>query len=166
MTHPQKIKLKLNMDKIKKSNEAELTSYTFSLLKESADVIKSKNPTSLLFYVKTGKKYWVIGDQEGIINMHLLNGTYFKETPTNLGEIKTLERFGQTLVFSTVSSVGVLSPTSLEVASLCHNLGKVHDICIDTMSSSSYVYALTNERILALDTKHQQNNENFCKSNF
>ena len=154
-----------HMDKLKK-NETDSGKLNFHITKESFDVLHTNRPSSILYYVKTGKKYWIIGDEEGVIHVHLMNGTLYKQINTNLGSITSLDRFGQNLVFSTNNSVGLLSPVSFEISQICLDLNTVKDICIDTFSSSSYVYALTSESLVVLDTKYQQANDNYCKGNF
>lgn len=156
--------LNFEMDKSKVSNETESKLY-YKFYQESESDLHTPYPTSLLHYVKTGKKFWIIGDQSGTISLHLFNGTYSKSNSINFGSIISLERFGQTLVFASESIVGVINPNTLETLTLCSNLGKIHDICIDTLSSSSIVYALANNSIIALDTKYAMGNEVFCKGN-
>ena len=152
----------VHMDKLK-GNETSTSQIVFEIRLESSDIIHSTAPTSLIYYVKTGKKYWAVGDSAGVLSMHLLNGTLFKQTEIGFGAINSLERFGQTLVFNTNNSVGTINPVTLELQQICAGLSKVEDICIDTVSSSSYVYAISDNQLLMLDTRHQQGNENFCK---
>lgn len=147
----------------KKKNDSELGAMQFELRLVSNDEIVANGPTALIYYVKTGKKYWVLGDSAGVLSMHLMNGTLFKQTEIGFGGINSLERFGQTLVFSTHMSVGVIHPVTLELQQMCGGLIEVHDICIDTMSSSALVYALSDEKLVMLDTKHQEGNESICK---
>lgn len=151
------------MDKNKKLSDKDPASISFTIVKENTDVLHTTNPTALLYYVKTGKKFWVIGDNDGTLFMHMLNGTMTKHTHSNLGKITSLERFGQTLIFSTNTSVGVINPNTLEIMTVCHEVRNILDTCIDTMSSTSFVYAITSEQVIAMDTKYNSNNENFCK---
>jgi hypothetical protein len=154
--------LKLDMDKPRATAGVE-SSVSFNLTTEKSTEIPTLHPTSLIHYVKTGKKFWVLGDKEGLINLYLLNGTLSKQSSNKGGPITSLERFGQTIVFSSDSTIGVLNANTLETNTICGDLGRVHDICIDTMSSSSIVYALVNDSLFALDTKYSLGNEVFCK---
>lgn len=154
--------LNFEMDKSKQANETESKLY-YKFYEESEGELHSSQPTALLHYVKTGKKFWIVGDRDGSISLHLFNGTFSKTNSGNFGGIVALERFGQTLVFASDSVVGVINPNTLEILTLCSNIGKIHDICIDTLSSSSIVYALANNSIVALDTKYAMGNEVFCK---
>ena len=152
------------MEKIKKT-ETDPGRMHYELIKESSTQIKSNTTTTLMYYVKTGNKYWLIGDLLGNINMHLFNGTFFKEIDLSLGKITSMDRFGQTLVFSTSTSVGVINPIAFELQKACTNLFSVTDICIDTINSSSYVYVLAANKLLVLDTKNSEENDASCKGN-
>lgn len=152
----------LHMEKLRK-NETDPGKVIFRIAKESYDDIVTPYPTSIIYYVKTGKKYWVIGDAYSELSVHLFNSTLYKHINLNLGPITSLERFGQTLVFGTNTSIGVVNPTTLELQQVCLDVGNVKDLCIDTMSSSAYVYALTSDSLVALDTKFQHGTENYCK---
>ena len=152
------------MEKMKKTDN-DSSKMHYELTKESSVQLPSDSPTTLIHYVKTGKKFWVIGDSLGNLSMHLINGTFSKLSELNLGPINSLDRFGQTLVFSTPTSVGLINSGTLEFQQACTGLSSITDICIDTMSSSSIVYALTDNKVLVIDTKHTQGSENFCKGN-
>lgn len=152
----------LEMDKPRAVNSTEAP-VKFNLTLQSSSPIPTTHPTSLIHYVKTGKKFWVIGDNDGFINLYLLNGTLSKQSSNKGGPVINLERFGQTLIFASNSVVGVINPNTLETTTICADLGKIHDVCIDTLSSSSIVYALANDSLFALDTKHSVGNDLFCK---
>ena len=153
-----------SIEKVKKHKEADPNSaQTFRIVPESSDRLLCENPTSVTFYSKTGKKFWIVGDEAGDLNFHLFNGTFFKKTETKLGKITALEKYGQTLVFSTETSVGVINPSTLEILTVCNEIGHVYDICIDSLSSLSYVFALTADKLFVLDTKYSLNKETFCK---
>lgn len=154
--------LNFEMDKSKLSNQTD-SKLVYKLWEESAGDLFSNQPAALLHYVKTGKKFWVVGDRDGTLSLHLFNGTLSKYNQSKFGGIVALERFGQTLVFASESVVGVVNPNTLEILTVCSNIGKIHDISIDTLSSSSIVYALANSSIVALDTKYTMGNEVFCK---
>jgi len=154
--------LNFEIDKSKLNNPTD-SQQIYKLKEESVADLISSQPSALLHYVKSNKKYWVVGDRDGTISLHLFNGNLSKSNQSKFGGIVALERLDKTLVFASESVVGVVNPNTLEISAVCSNIGKIHDICIDTLSSSSTVYALANSSIIALDTKYTMANEVFCK---
>lgn len=50
--------------------------------------------TVMLFYIKSGKKFWVIGDSLGGVSLHMFNGTFVSRGLASKGSISSLDRFG------------------------------------------------------------------------
>lgn len=149
-----------------KNNQTDVGTLVFNITKESSDVLFTSSPTSLIFYVKSGKKHWIVGDSEGKLSMHLMNGTFVKQENLNFGKITAIERFGQTIISSTENSVIAVNQNTLKSDIVCNDIGQIKDFCIDTASNLAYVYALTSNKITVLDTRHQKGNDIFCSGNY
>ena len=119
--------------------------------------------TSILFYIKSGKKYWVIGDSHGGVSMHMFNGTFVNRGLTNKGHVNSLDRFGQSLIFATDKNVGVFDLNAMETQTICDgSTSKINSVLIDQTRSSNIVYgAMDNGDIIVFDTRHENSR---CKA--
>jgi hypothetical protein len=132
---------------------------------------KDVEATAVLFYVRSGVKYWMVGDSKGGISLHHFNGTFLKRGETGKAPITALDRFGQHVVFAGGNTIGTFQPLAMQVLQVCEEVGyrqhtaPVTDVLIDVSTSTSVVFATyANGDILAFDTRHPVNNEYICRT--
>jgi len=159
------------MDRLRKNSTNTIHHYgvqsqkvNMTIFLESKDRIHHP-ATSLLYYVKSGKKFWVVGDQEGGISLHMLNGTAIKRGEVTKGKVTSLDRFGQMLAFSTEQGVGVVNTNTMNLQQYCEGASSpINYIAIDTSTSTSIVYAVQdNNDIVVFDTRYSHGNDYICK---
>lgn len=79
-------------------------------------------PTAVILYVKSGMKYWIIGDSKGGISIHHYNGTFYRRENVEKGAIRAFDRFGPILAFAAGGSVGLFSLQTLQTTLLCDSV--------------------------------------------
>lgn len=126
----------------------------------------SVNATSLIFYVRSGTKYWLIGDSAGGISLHHFNGTFLKRGLASAAPITALDRFGQYVVFAAGNSIGTFQMPAMFTQLTCEeHVTRVTDVLIDLSTSTSIVFAaFGNGDVLAYDTRHVIEGETVCKT--
>jgi hypothetical protein len=117
---------------------------------------KDADITSILFYIRAGRKHWVVGDSQGLISLLDFNGTVIGTGETYRGQINSFDRFGQSLTFATDHNVGIFDLNTMEVAQVCEgSTSKFTDVVIDATRSSNIVYAsMENGDVLVYDTRY------------
>ena len=122
--------------------------------------------TSLIFYVRSGTKYWLVGDSAGGISLHHFNGTFLKRGQAAESPVRALDRFGQYVVFGAGSTVGTFQVPAMQTQLLCEEyIAPCTSVMIDLSTSTSIVFAsFENGDVLAYDTRHSVNNEVLCKT--
>ncbi|CAG9318363.1 unnamed protein product [Blepharisma stoltei] len=139
----------------------------FNITKENEDDLYAGiNASSMIYYVKTGKKSWVIGDEKGGLSIHSFNGTFLKRVETGFGEILSMDRFGHHLVFGCSNGIGLINSGSFEIHHFCESAkstlvpNKITGVVIDTSVSTSIVYGATEKNeIIILDTRPNEESE-------
>ena len=122
--------------------------------------------TSLIFYVRSGTKYWLLGDSAGGISLHHFNGTFLKRNSASTAPITALDRFGQYVVFAAGNSIGTFQMPAMFTQLTCEeHVTRVTDLLIDLSTSTSIVFAaFGNGDVLAYDTRHVIAGETVCKT--
>lgn len=122
--------------------------------------------TSLIFYVRSGTKYWLIGDSVGGISLHHFNGTFLKRGLAASSSISALDRFGQYVVFAAGHSIGTFQMPAMQVQLTCEeHITRVTDLIIDLSTSTSIVFAAyANGDVLAYDTRYNVDGETMCRT--
>jgi hypothetical protein len=127
--------------------------------------------TAVIFYVRGGVRYWVIGDSKGGISLHHYNGTFIRRDETGKGPIVALDRFGPMAVFAGGQAVGTYNLQLMQIQLMCEEVSSrqqsahVTDILIDSTSNSNIVTAAyDNGEILVFDTKSVVDDKYVCKT--
>ena len=118
--------------------------------------------TSLMFYVKGGKKSWVVGDEKGNLVFFDFNGKKESFSFLNIGAVESLDRVGPQIVVSSNLTIGILNVNTLELQQLCPFGGK--NAIFDANNVASIVYAVSNEDVAVFDTRVVENDKFVCKS--
>lgn len=88
----------------------------------NSEVTSDYDISALLFFMKTGKKYWITADTTGGIGLHMFNGTLTKRVETHKGAIHSLDRFGNILIYGSDRGLGVLAAQNLEFKQFCETV--------------------------------------------
>ena len=131
---------------------------SYKLLNDSAI------PTTFINYSRLGKKFWLLGDNQGRITFYSANGEFIGQGPTGTSSVKVLDKYGSQVVFAGDNKVGVYNLATLEVFSLCEPaLHEILDVTQDF--GANIIYALLkNGDILIYDTKYSASSAPMCKS--
>jgi hypothetical protein len=122
---------------------------------ESEDnLFTESRPSSMIYYVRMGKKYWMVGDEIGGLSLHHLNGTLVKRTEIGNEPVAAMDRFGQQLVVSTGTRAAVVNG-NLAVQQYCEGThDRIIDLAIDLTTSTSIIHALlANGDIIQFDAR-------------
>lgn len=129
VTQENHIKIyQINMERPKKEFSVKQEYYGLQSNKTSIEMtLESDAPcefeiNSIIFYMKTGKKYWVTGDARGGIGLHLFNGTQSKRLDTGKGNIVALDRFGHILAFGSERGVGTIATQTMSIQQFCESV--------------------------------------------
>jgi len=140
--------------------------FTVSLL-SSGILFNGTNPepTAFSHYSRLGKKYWIVGDSDGFINVYHYNGEIYSRGSTGLSTIKTLDRSGQQLAYAGDKTLGIYNLGSMEPHIICDpGIYNITDISIDFTSSIVHA-AFENGEIFTYDTRFTANNvPTHCKA--
>lgn len=131
---------------------------------ESEDsLFPEARPSSMIYYVRMGKKYWMVGDDMGGLSLHNLNGTLVKRAEIGNEPVAAMDRFGQQLVVSTGTRAAVVNG-NLAVQQYCDGThDNIIDLAIDLTTSTSIIHALlANGDILQFDARFDTS----CRGNF
>ena len=90
------------------------------LVVEGEEVLEHQVGT-MVYYGKGNSKYWLLGDQAGGINIHYVNGTFFKRNDLGRGPVMSLERSGASLYFAAGNTIGIWQPHQ-PPSSLCEEV--------------------------------------------
>jgi hypothetical protein len=131
-----------------------------SIFKEF-EVDLGAKPTSLAFFIRSGKKFWVVGDETGSISLLSLSGKKESSKSLSIGPILSIDRFGPQLLVSSLSTTGLINPATFELQQSCSTGGSL--ISLDALNLTSGVFTLINNKVTLIDTKVVLNNQFTCQ---
>ncbi|OMJ82852.1 hypothetical protein SteCoe_16319 [Stentor coeruleus] len=122
-------------------------------------------PCSLNYYVRVGKKMWIIGDSKGGITVFSHDGEFIDRVNTNIGPILTIATLGQQLIVSGKKRIGVFNTASMEFTTLCYEMvSDIYSIALDNTPAIVFV-SMENGEVIVLDTRYSINNgPAYCKA--
>lgn len=146
-----------------KCNKANMNIYLYSETKIFNETVAE--PTSLISYSRLGKKYWIVGDSKGNINVFHYNGDVFNRGTSGVSSIRALDRSGQQLAYAGDNTIGIYNLGAMEPHIVCEpGIYPVADISIDFTSSIVHA-AFDNGDIMTYDTRFSTNNSpTACKA--
>lgn len=136
------------------------TTKVFISISKEIEIEISDQPQSILFYIRGGKKFWVVGSQKYLTIIGFA-GNKESETLLGIGPIVSLDRFGPQLIVASESTVGVMNLSTLELNQKCSMGGRF--VALDTANLTSVVYAVTDKGVAMMDTRVVQNESFICK---
>lgn len=139
------------------------TKVFISIYKES-EIELEEEVTSLMFYIRSGKKYWVTGDVNGGLTFISLAGIKEIHPLLNLGPILALDRFGPQILVSTAKATGVLNMNNYELQNPCLVGGP--SMTLDALNMSSIVHVAYENEVYILDTRTVSAEQFICKGIF
>ena len=141
------------------SQGVQTTKLFISISKEAESEISGKG-LSLLFHIRGGKKFWVLGGDSGLV---IYNFAGQKETIAELGvgPILSLDRIGPQLVVASTSAVGILNYNTMDLQPRCTSGGSY--ISLDTSNFTSVVYVVTGDGVAIMDTRSVSGENFVCK---
>lgn len=139
------------------------TKVFISIYKES-EIELEEEVTSLMFYIRSGKKYWVTGDVNGGLTFISLAGIKEIHPLLNLGPVLALDRFGPQILVSTAKATGVLNMNNYELQNPCLVGGP--SMTLDALNMSSIVHVAYENEVYILDTRTVSAEQFICKGIF
>ena len=118
---------------------------------------------SALFYIRGGKKFWVIGGENGTLTYFNFAGKKESSAQLGIGPILALERFGPQLIVASSSVIGLMNMNNQEIQQKCPIGGSY--IVLDAINATSVIYSVNNEEVVVLDTRSVVDEKIVCKSN-
>ncbi|OMJ94011.1 hypothetical protein SteCoe_2929 [Stentor coeruleus] len=122
-------------------------------------------PCSLVYYVRVGRRMWVVGDSKSGISIFNHDGELIDRTNIHFGPILTIVTSGQQLVVSGKRRIGVFNTAAMEFTTLCNEMvSDIHSISLDNTPAIVFV-SMENGEIIVLDTRYSVNNgPAYCKA--